>query len=708
MFKPMRDNPLRALIVIGIPALVMAVYLAVGIAETQAQNDGYVGGTLDDTWIHVRFADSISRGDGLMYNDGVVTSGATSPLWVMTLGAIFRVTSPDITEQVHIAVMSSAAGAIFSVMAISGFGWFVTRRAWVGLLAGVLTALTGRFLWMGLSGMEITTFTGLLVMALWSHVDDLREGRTFGWRTGIVTALATLARPEAYLLAVLIGLDAFVISPLVNRRNKADVWRGRNDGAPHTTSPMRIWWARVRGGWRGIVAYVLLAGSYPLATLMIDGHLLPNTFRVKSSLGKEAPDLIYGYFWTPRVDHGWLMIALAAVGIAWLLWSAWTGRDRRDNLTTGFAFPLWPVAFVIAVLYLGPQHFVVNHGRYVAPAIPFHALLAAVGIWRIAEWITTRYADTAPVPRPGWIVGGLLAVMAGFFAYTNGDDNPALVANDVGQLRRMHVSLGGWLVANTQPDDVIALNDVGAAVHISDREVLDLVGLVSPESIDAVGNAPRETCEHDMGLARLMLERQPRYVAVFPWWYPCMTNNDLDGIDGMLQPETLFEITGPTVIAGGIMVVYTPVWDEWPLAAALPDDLIVVNARFDGGVTLHGATVDDVEDDAWTVTIWWGADAQPLDDYTAFLHLIDADGNMLGQSDSRPRRGTLNTQWWQAGDIVPDTRIITPNDDADLSDTVALRVGLYTTDGQLPLSRLDAPPDQMTFVVMPLDETQAD
>ena len=360
MFAHIRQKPTAALWALGIPFVIGLIYLIVVADYARTANGGQMGALLDDTWIHVRFAHSISQGHGLSYNPGTTTSGATSPLWVLTLGAIFALFDPGTYQQVDVALILSAIGFLLCIVAVSGFTWFITDRAWTGLLAGTLTALTGRFLWMGWSGMEITTFAALTVLALWSHVADIRTGKTFGWRTGILAALATLARPEGYLLALLIGLDAFVLMPLTR----------------HET-----WKNPLRGGWRGIIAYLLLAGSYPVACLLMDGYPLPNTFRIKSHLGKETPNLLYGYFWTPRMDHGWIVILLAALGVAFLLWIAYRRRER----SAGYAVVLWPVLFVIAVLFLGPQHYAVNNARYVAPAIPFHAFLAAIGVWMLSR-----------------------------------------------------------------------------------------------------------------------------------------------------------------------------------------------------------------------------------------------------------------------------------------------------------------------------------
>jgi hypothetical protein len=678
VFDEIRRQPRTALAVLLLPALLAGVYLLLVMRLTLAENDGYIGALLDDTWIHVRFADHIAQGKGLSYNDGVVTPGATSPLWVLLLASIYAVTGPGIDGQIQTAVALSALGHILAVLAVTGFGWWATRRPWVGLLAGIITALTGRFVWMGLSGMEITTFTALCVLALWSHVHDLRQGRTFGWRTGILAALATLARPEGYLLAALIGLDAFVFVPL-------------REGL--LTYTLRQFWRRVRPGWRGALAYALLAGSYPLACLLMSGHPLPNTFRVKSRLG-EMPDLPYSFFWTPNTDHGPLLIVLAMLGMVYLLWRALADRDR-----VGLAWTLWPAAFVLGVLFLGPDRYVVNNARYVAPAIPFHALLAALGILAL-NLLAGRYLTM--IPR--WLRGGAvpaalaLALIGG--ALWLGRGQGAQVANDVAQLRRMHIAAAHWLIDHTAPEQIIALNDVGAIVHITDRRVLDLMGLVSPEVIAALENEPpsRSVCAHDLQLARLMLRERPALVGVFPWFFPCLT-----AWEGALQPFNVFTISGPTVIAGGELVIYWPVWESWPVQAEIPPSAQPLDADFEQGITL-AAYEAHAEDDGLRAVLWWQAHGQPRGDYTVFVHLINERGDILGQLDSRPQNGQFQTQWWRPGDIIRDERLISIEDGAlPQGEPLALRVGLYPTGGGPRLPRFTAPAGQNDFAIAPLD-----
>jgi len=68
----------------------------------------------------------------------------------------------------------------------------------------------------------------------------------------------------------------------------------------------------------------------------------------------------------------------------------------------------------------------------------------------------------------------------------------------------------------------------------------------------------------------------------------------------------------------------------------------------------------------------WQALRKPPADYTVFVHVLDARGQVIEQSDSPPQAGTYPTSLWDAGEIVQDVHQMTVPPGA------TLEVGLYT------------------------------
>jgi hypothetical protein len=72
--------------------------------------------------------------------------------------------------------------------------------------------------------------------------------------------------------------------------------------------------------------------------------------------------------------------------------------------------------------------------------------------------------------------------------------------------------------------------------------------------------------------------------------------------------------------------------------------------------------------------------------YTAFVHLLDKEGNLVAQQDQIPGQGAYPTSGWLAGEMVSDTYTIGLPTGLDY-DTYRLSVGLYelSTAERLPV-----------------------
>jgi hypothetical protein len=60
------------------------------------------------------------------------------------------------------------------------------------------------------------------------------------------------------------------------------------------------------------------------------------------------------------------------------------------------------------------------------------------------------------------------------------------------------------------------------------------------------------------------------------------------------------------------------------------------------------------------LTLWWSAEG-PLDnDYTVFAHLIDKQGDMISQADSRPKDGRYPTDFWGQELVLDEHSFVLP------------------------------------------------
>src|SRR3972149_8931466 len=77
------------------------------------------------------------------------------------------------------------------------------------MLITLLTMLAGRLAWSSLSGMEITLFVLLSILIFKNHVKEIEKEKIL-ITTGLLLGLASVTRPEAYLLALIYYLTTII------------------------------------------------------------------------------------------------------------------------------------------------------------------------------------------------------------------------------------------------------------------------------------------------------------------------------------------------------------------------------------------------------------------------------------------------------------------------------------------------------------------
>ncbi len=157
------------------------------------------------------------------------------------------------------------------------------------------------------------------------------------------------------------------------------------------------------------------------------------------------------------------------VALVWLYRRRWTALiERRDP-----AFVLLMVAWSIGVVGLYGVRGVTAYTRYLLIFMPF---VVIGGFAPLAAW---------------WRSGGrkqtaVLAIGAIALAQNMLLDlrliRPATIRYQQSE-REVNLVIGDWLRENSEPGAVVAVPDIGAIGYVSQREILDLNGLVTPELI---------------------------------------------------------------------------------------------------------------------------------------------------------------------------------------------------------------------------------
>ncbi len=107
-------------------------------------------------------------------------------------------------------------------------------------------------------------------------------------------------------------------------------------------------------------------------------------------------------------------------------------------------------------------------------------------------------------------------------------------------------------------------------------------------------------------------------------------------------------------------------------------------ARFGEAIVLDGATILGERfraGDIIPVSLFWQAEGQPAQRYKLFVHLLNAEGQLVAQYDAEPVGGFRPTDGWQAGErIIDRCGVLVP---AGLpAGRYTVRVGLYDFQGE--------------------------
>jgi hypothetical protein len=127
-----------------------------------------------------------------------------------------------------------------------------------------------------------------------------------------------------------------------------------------------------------------------------------------------------------------------------------------------------------------------------------------------------------------------------------------LYAWNVDNINEMHMAIGRWVAEHTPPDAILALNDIGAIAYVSERQVVDLAGLVTPEVVPML-RAPDTASQ----LAQFLSRRGVDYVIIFPNWFPGLAQRR-----DLLEPTHQVTLERRTITGGETMIVYRAFWRE--------------------------------------------------------------------------------------------------------------------------------------------------
>jgi len=441
--------------------LALLIALEVLSAVLYLRTTNQFGFPLDDAWIHQTYARNLGLHGLMAFSPGVPSTGSTSAGWTALLAAGYYLNIPFLFWAYLWGSLFSIASAF--IAALLSYSYFGNDRN--AAIVGIICILEWHLAWSAVSGMEISFFIALsLLFLLLMHRNAPPP------ILGLVAGATFLVRPEASLLIAMYGIKILL---------------------DHRTNFARLLTAAVMFA----VVVLLIVSPWMIFNLNYNGRPFPSTisskymqygypFSIWNSL--KYFWMVFLYFW-----NGPLLLLVPSAGLA--IYAAL--RQKRTALYYVLAWSLF-----LILVYAVTLPAIYHHGRYLMPLIPILAIFGVEGwtlIFKIYPW-KPRLQSLV------WLVisGMILAL------WINGATTFAL---QVKLLTVNHADAAHWVDAHTPKDAVIATHDIGLVGYITQRQIVDLAGLVTPQIIPLINDQAK--------MAEYVRNQNVSYVIVFTGYY---------------------------------------------------------------------------------------------------------------------------------------------------------------------------------------------
>jgi hypothetical protein len=472
-FRTLPEKTQRDLVLgvssIALVAISSIVYLSVMFSYTTP------GFTIDDSWIHLQFARTIFEGTPWEYSPGYPSTGSTSPLWSLILSTVFYFSSETSVQVVGVIIISLVFFVADTFLVGKIVQGYTDGTTW-GVVASVLFVFFPRNTWLMLSGMETPLFMFVLLLAI--YLLDRKE-KKYDLLLGVVAGLAYLSRPEGAIVALCIPIRYLILG----YRKELD---------------------------RSRVVTLFLSGVFALAVVSpwllhcynTTGYLLPDTFYAKVHPPTADDIAAWDFWWSLFIVRTPFIVVGVFPGIV--------------LLAKGKPYPwLLPVALTVMYRLSTPYASLINNCRYL---VPVFGLLVIPAVVAMAYFLRIIFTGIVGI-RDDLDLSLLLAVCVTLLLVAplipEYQAQSVYYGKAVRTVNDLHVNIGHWMAENTPEDAVFATHDAGAVRFISNRTMIDLAGLVSPDIIH--GNmTPQQTLIY-------LREHGCNYFVYFNAWFTYWT-----------------------------------------------------------------------------------------------------------------------------------------------------------------------------------------
>ena len=572
-----------------------------------------------DEGVHLFAAERVAAGD-VLYTD-LFENRTPGVEWL--LAGVFKLTGAHFFIGRVLTVL--AASLTIAGLVAAGKAAFLRVNKQVGIYAGIIAALLFTIAPLPIFWSRYTMLepfeTAAATLSIVCVLIGIQAQKMRWWgAAGFFVALAVVFKQPGF---VLIPLHAGLIGWLLLRRQIS---------------------VKALGAW--VVGGLFVAGVVT-AVFLIQGSGA-DFFQLLSGADRLSP--LAGFSQKMARWGGWMLrqpaLLLASISIVFVLW------QRRAS----FLFVLGWAVIEIVTLFLPPE-FEFGWGgfsHYVFPVVASVSLLAGVGV--VLGWqLLIRW-------RGGRAVGGaaLLAVLIVVLPAWAGDFQFVLREADYPQPNNLEEKAIGRAVSLvTDVDQPIVVFGNGGFYYWANRKqasrFFHVPGYLAESNLADEANESLAAALGHSETGAVLASRKH--------FQNRITQPVMDALWNEWMPVHLFSYPYQDDV---ILFMRRPVLrGQAPVAV------------FESGVELTAVHTQNLSNEALLVQLLWLPTVAQDVNYIVFVHLLDADGSLVAQSDSVPMAGFAPVSSWRENTAVFDWHWISlPQNVNDIED-MTLSIGLY-------------------------------
>jgi hypothetical protein len=420
--------------------------------------------TAEDFLITLRYADNIAHGRGFVYNSGERVLGTTTPLYTLLLALAAAL-------HLNAALVGKACNLLADGVTCYLLARLLARREigqpLAGLFAALLYALSSTPLNISIGGMETGLVTCAGMVAITAYV--ARRSTVLY----LAIALLFLLRIDGLLLGLILAVGLALRTRQLPRRDL------------------------------GLALLTVL--PWFLFACLYFGSPIPTSLIAKLFVythGQETPRRLILDAFATQFLTGWfqrgitLLFVLGAARILWPLSLPPSPKGKGESSGASVPSPLpfrgrvggeaEGVGVLVApllwlLIYYGTMltSHVPPFAWYFLPPWPLFLGIAALG----GGWLCSLIGQRLPETTVASLGRAWLPALAAFglFGLMHLRSVRADIARTQWQEDSLRVPMGLWFHTHAQPTERILLEPIGYVGYYSQRPILDMIGLVSPE-----------------------------------------------------------------------------------------------------------------------------------------------------------------------------------------------------------------------------------